>query len=332
MQSAIRIGGSRQVPSRHLIVRLPNWVGEATLTLPTLSRLHEAGFQLHLFGKPWAADLFAGHHWGIHTRADSVGRAVAQLVALRERLSAMDPDFERRINMLLFPKSHSSALEARLAGLRAVGYACDWRSYLLRRRVRYEPREHAVDAYWRLGACLTTPAPTPHCAHARLNLSPAQNAEARRLIHASKISGPYAVLCPFSGSGDGDGQKRWPGFPEFSECLASRGIKPIVCPGRHEVDQARAWYPTAAILTDVSLGVYAALMRDSWCTIANDTGPGHLAAAAGATLVSVLGPSFIERWTPRGPEVTCVRYASRWPTLDEVFGALPLRTHRQRVR
>jgi len=326
MQSAIRIGGSRQVSSRPLIVRLPNWVGEATLTLPTLARLHESGLQLHLLGKKWAADLFAGHHWSVYPRPDSFSRAVTQLVDLRGRLSATDPGFPQRVNMLLFPKSHSSALEARIAGLRPVGYACDWRSYLLGRSLRYEAAEHATDAYWRIGACLVTETAPRHCPDTtRLNPSPAQNAEARRLIHAARISGRYAVLCPFSGSGDRDGRKRWPAFPEFSERLASRGIKSILCPGRAEAEQAHALYPTATILTEVSLGVYAALMRDAWCTIANDTGPGHLAAAAGATLVSVLGPGFVDRWTARGSEVTCVGNAARWPTLDEVFVQLPLR-------
>jgi len=332
MQSATRIVGARAASSRHLIVRLPNWVGEATLTLPTLVCLHESGFELHLFGRTWAADLFAGHHWSVYARPDSFRRAVARLVELRDRLSAIDPGFERRINMLLFPKSHSSALEARIAGLRAVGYACDWRSYLLRRSIRYEPAEHAADAYWRIGACVSASAPAQHARHTRLNPSPAQNAEARRLIHASRVSGPYAVLCPFSGSADRDERKRWPVFPEFSNRLASRGIKSIVCPGRDEADRARELYPKAVIFTDISLGVYAALMRDSWCTIANDTGPGHVAAAAGATLVSVLGPSFLDRWTARGPEVTCIGYGARWPTLDEVFARLPLCTSRQLVR
>jgi heptosyltransferase-2 len=53
--------------------------------------------------------------------------------------------------------------------------------------------------------------------------------------------------------------------------------------------------------------------------VSNDTGPGHLAAAVGATVVSVLGPTKPEQWAPWG---SCVHIIRRWPdwaTPDEVM-------------
>ena len=41
----------------------------------------------------------------------------------------------------------------------------------------------------------------------------------------------------------------------------------------------------------VDLGVFAALAERARLVIANDTGPGHLAAATGANTLSVLGPT-----------------------------------------
>src|SRR3990167_10125515 len=54
-----------------LIVRLCNWVGEAVLSLPTLTLLAQQGYELHLVGKRWAQSLFEGHGWQVH----EIGRA-----------------------------------------------------------------------------------------------------------------------------------------------------------------------------------------------------------------------------------------------------------------
>ena len=40
-----------------LIVRLPNWVGDVVMTLPSLYALHAVGFDLQLMGRPWIVDL-----------------------------------------------------------------------------------------------------------------------------------------------------------------------------------------------------------------------------------------------------------------------------------
>jgi heptosyltransferase II len=307
-----------------LIVRLPNWVGEVALTLPTLAGLQQLGYQLHLVGKPWAHDLFAGFHWPVYTRPESFRGAVAQLFKLRARINATDPQFSRRPNTLLFPKSHSSALEARAAGLRPVGYASDGRSYLLSRHVHFEPEQHAADGYCRVGAALLQNAERLPRVQIPLSPSLAQASEARRLLDLAHITHDYAVLCPFSGDGDTSGQKRWPKSEALLRRLHALGIKTLICPGPGEEAEARTRYAIATILSGVSLGVYTALMRDAWCTIANDTGPGHLAAFAGGTLLSISGPRFASRWAPIGPRVTRLQFGARWPTVDEVVSNLPL--------
>ena len=38
---------------RPLIVRLPNWVGDVVMSLPTLWHLHHHGYALQLVGKRW---------------------------------------------------------------------------------------------------------------------------------------------------------------------------------------------------------------------------------------------------------------------------------------
>jgi heptosyltransferase-2 len=52
--------------------------------------------------------------------------------------------------------------------------------------------------------------------------------------------------------------------------------------------------------------------------VSNDTGPGHIAAAVGAPLLSVLGPTDPSRWGAVGPGVHIVQQTAGWPTVEAV--------------
>ncbi len=309
-------------PRRALIVRLCNWVGEAALSLPTLTMLQDQGFALHLIGKRWAQSLFEGHGWPVHVRPAQRGEAIAQLRELRRQLSAADASFATRPNYLLFTSSFSSALEARLAGLRPIGYQRDGRSLLLAHGVPWIDGLHAADNYWRIGTHFA------HLDRARprelgLHPSPAQTERARALLAQHRLQPAQTViLCPFSGADDTTGKKQWPGFPDLAQALQAQGLTLLLCPGPGEETAARAGYPTATLLEGVDLGTYAALTAAVRCTVSNDTGPGHLAAAAGGHLVSVLGPDCADMWLPQGQHVTLARPPQGWPTLAQVLSAI----------
>lgn len=305
-----------------LIVRLCNWVGEAVLSLPTLTMLEQQGYELHLIGKRWAQSLFAGHGWTVHVRPARRGDAIRQLKALRKELSLRDPGFARRPNYLLFTSSFSSALEGRLAGLRPAGYDRDSRGLLLAHRVPYIAGLHAADDYWRIG---THFARVAEARSAALGLQPSaeQSAQARAVLAANGLAGAdFVILCPFSGAADTTGKKLWPPFPELAQRLQTQGLQIVLCPGPGEEAQAHTQYPGAVMLEGVDLGTYAALTRLARCTVSNDTGPGHLAAAAGARLVSVLGPDAADMWLAQGEHVTLLRPAAGWPSLEDALTAV----------
>lgn len=304
-----------------LIIRLCNWVGEAALSLPTLTMLAEQGYELHLIGKRWAINLFEGHGWPVHVRPAKRSDAIQQLKDLRQQLAQQYPAFTRRPNMVLFTNSFSSALEARMAGLKPIGYQKEGRSLLLGHGVPHEPGLHAADNYWRVGshfAGVSSARPR----NLGLKPSPTHLSQAAQLVLNYALRPGFIILCPFSGAADTTGKKLWPAFPELARQLNEQGRNVVLCPGPGEEEQAVADYPSATVISGVDLGTYAALSQLAACTVSNDTGPGHLAAAAGARVISVLGPDAAPMWWVQGEKVTVLRPDQGWPALEDVLHAI----------
>ncbi len=307
--------------TKPLIIRLCNWVGEAVLALPGLLALEAEGYELHLVGKRWAVALFAAHGWHVYVRPAKRGEVIAQLKGLRMRLSAQDPTFASRPNMVLLTNSFSSALEARLAGLKPVGYAKDGRGFMLAKGVRPAPVAHESDHYWRINSALLTHSSRPSV-QTTLRIQEAQTQAARLALSKAGVSGPFVVLCPFSGAADTTGKKQWPVFPELARVLRARGLSVVLCPGPGEEVDAERDYAGCHQLLGLDLGVYAALMCLASFVVSNDTGPGHMAGAVGAKLLAVFGPGSIAAWAPIGPGVRLLHPKGRWADIGEAMSLL----------
>jgi heptosyltransferase-2 len=302
-------------------VRLRNWVGDVTLGVPTLQRLADNGYALRLIGKGWAADLLAGHGWPVEVLAKTFSDRVRQLRRMKRDAEAGDPGFGRRLNAVCFPYSFGSALEMRLAGLKAIGHAYEGRGLLLGRSVARPQRVHELEVYWDLGnALLGQAAAAP--ARIGLQLAPRHLEQAAALRERHAITPGYVVICPFAGGTWSGQDKTWPDFAAFvASELRSLGRDIIVCPGPGEETQAREHFAAARLLPGVGLGAYAALLQQSALMISNDTGPGHIAAAVGAPLLSVLGPSDPALWRAWGPGVRLLKGTDGWPSRAQAAAA-----------
>jgi lipopolysaccharide heptosyltransferase II len=290
--------------SRRVLVRLPNWLGDALLARPLLHGLRGALPQAEVHAVAPAALLALlepehtfdrGHPW------PGSGRARAALAA---ELRTWEPELA-----LVLPPSFSSAWFAWRAGARErVGYGSDLRSALLTRALpRPERGElHLSREYLSLGASAGVAEPA---LPVLLATAPATAAAAALIEPGARTAllGPGAIYGP---------AKRWPRerFAALGRRLAAAGMSVRVCGSERERGDcewvAEAIGAEAASLAGrTDLATQLALCAAAALAVCNDSGLAHLAAAAGTPTVVIFG-STSSAWTaPLGPRVRVVQRA-----------------------
>lgn len=276
------------------------------MALPALNLLADRGFALTLAGRPWAKDLFAAYPWTV------VSLPGSRIQALRHV----------RLNTgLLLTNSFSSALEFRLAGISATGYARDGRSWLLRKAIPVHIRDHMVEYYYRLATALCDASPEiPSDLQLRIG-EPAQ-LRASDLLAAQGVDAKYVMLCPVAIGFHRGKVKAWDGFARLGSELLAAGRHVVAMPGPNETATVRNALPGVTVLPESDVGTFAAVLAGAQLVVANDSGSGHLAAAVGARLISVFGVTEPEKTRPWGTNATLIGSSRGWPAYAEVRSAV----------
>jgi heptosyltransferase-2 len=288
---------------------MPNYVGDAVMALPAVALLQEHGYALRLLGRPWLSSLCAGLPLPVSVHPRVLTAATAQLRT-----------FGKGGDVLLFPQSFSSALECRLAGVRATGYRRDFRGWLLARGLPYDGTLHQAVAYWRLARAFVPDAqdlPPP----AMLPAAAAADAAVTALLREHRIGNDFVLLSPLAGGHVAARSKNWPAFRELEDALHAEGIPTVFAPGPGEEANARTLLPRSACFEGLGLDHLVALCARSRLVVANDSGQGHVAAAAGARLVSLFGVTRPERVRPWSPRAEVLGDFGTWPSLAAVRAA-----------
>ena len=276
------------------------------MTLPALDLLAEHGFALTLAGRPWARHLFSGYPWTVIPFASS-------------RIQALRNTTVRR--GLLLTNSFSTALEFRLAGISAIGYARDARSWLLHKAIAVNVSDHMVEYYYRLAQVLTgtsTQAPSD----LQLRIGDAATQRARQMLAAHGIGPEYVVLCPVAIGFHRGKLKAWDGFSRLNAELLNDGMQVVAMPGPNETERVQQALPGAVLLPESDVATFSAVLAGARLVVANDSGAGHLAAAAGARLISVFGVTDPGKTRPWSTRATLVGSSNGWPSYQAVRTAV----------
>jgi heptosyltransferase-2 len=306
---------------RRLLVRGPNWIGDAVMCEPALrglKRLFPAA-TLSLLVKPAVAELFRHHPAVDHVLVyEDRGRhrGLSGKWALAAQLRRTG--FELAV---LFQNAFEAALLAYVGGIpRRFGYATDGRSLLLSEPVAVPDRRaavHQVQYYWRLlkPLGLTGDPDSP-----RLFLSPDEVSQMTARLARSGIAESDTVIGINPGSTYG-GAKRWlpDRFAEVADRLAKRlqetgGCRVAVvilgAKGEEQLGRdiaAQLSVPSAVLSGTTTIRELMAAVRRCRLLVTNDTGPMHIASAVDVPVVAIFGPTDWRTTSPYGMEHALVR-------------------------
>ncbi len=306
---------------RNVLVRGPNWLGDAVMCEPALRGLRQLfpEAEITLLVKPAIAELFIGHpalarvliydDKGRH--AGLTGKWTLAGLLRRHRFDLA----------VLLQNAFEAALLAFLAGVpRRYGYATDGRSLLLSQPVAVPDRRtllHQVEYYWNLlkplGLSGDPPAPK------LIVSSDEEAAMGRRLVQAGiALSDLVVGINPGSTYG---GAKRW--LPERFAEAASRisriletereqrvGVVILGAKGEEVLGReiaARLTAPTAMLSGATTIRELMAATKRCSLLVTNDTGPMHIATAVQVPVVAIFGPTDWRTTSPYGPQHAIVR-------------------------
>ncbi|MBI4444115.1 MAG: lipopolysaccharide heptosyltransferase II [Acidobacteria bacterium] len=311
---------SEQLERARILVRVPNWIGDAVMCLPAIRALRKAlpAAAIVLVARPWVSDIFAraepscrligydlrGPHRGIFGRWRLAGE-------LRQ---------ERFDAAILFQNAFDAALLAVMAGIPIrAGYARHGRKMLLTHPVAV-PRKGATprhESHYYLELLRRLRLIEGYCEVQEISLARKETAtQARQQLEkrlaamgcSIRNGAPVVGLSPGAAFGTA---KRWPA-ERFAE-LALRLLKELgaTCvffgsPQESKLVEsvlARVGEGAVSLAGKTSLAEFFQTVAGCDLYVTNDTGTMHVAAALGARTLAIFGPTDEQATRPLGARV-----------------------------
>jgi heptosyltransferase-2 len=272
--------------AERILVRAPNWIGDAVMSLGFLAALRKASPEagISVLANEAVTDIFRWHPAVGGLMEFRRGESLFS-IALRSKSYRFDSCY-------ILPLSFSSAAIAFLSGIpEKIGFDSECRGWLLTKRYPYRKNDfrsrHLLLDYCRLLGG-DSPPEDPVVKLLEEELVSADKWLAKKDIRVMPIGlGPGATYGP---------AKRWPEdrWIELGRALIKNGRRLIIFGSAAEADLCRRI--AAAIGSGASscagetdLRQSAALLSKCRLFVSNDTGVMHLAAAAGTKVVALFG-------------------------------------------
>ena len=288
---------------KRLVILAPNWLGDAVMALPAIADVRRASpsSAMAIAARPAIAPLFSMVPGVDETIVLQPPAAVGRVKGWRSMGAELaGKQFDTAI---LLPNSMHAALIASRAGIaERWGYRSGWRGRLLTRAARRPSHVHQAEYYQHLVGALGF----PNGANEPAIVVPAAAREAAgRILEIAGWNGttPLMALAPGAAYG---GAKRWPPayFAELASLLAADGVACVLVGSSADAPTAmlirRAFPAVLDIVGQTDLPALAGVMTICRGLVTNDSGAMHLAAAAGASVTAVFGPTNEKATRPLG--------------------------------
>jgi heptosyltransferase-2 len=304
-----------------ILVRAPNWVGDAVMAIPALQAIRRAkeSAEICVLARPGVADLFSGQPFADRTlpydlRGNHGGWLGREKLVSELRKEKFDV-------AVLLQNAFDAAWLAWRAGIPIrIGYARDARGPLLTQAIN-PPKEgeiprHESHYYLELLHRAGWASPPESIPPIRLLVS-----EESRLLGEDKLrkagAGESAWRCAIAPGASYGAAKCWP--PERFAQLADRLISECGAnviffgtPGEKEIEsRIRSFMkaPAISLVGETSMRDLAALLASCSVFIGNDSGAMHVAAAVGLPVIGIFGSTDPLGTSPVTERFTLIREA-----------------------
>ena len=303
---------------KRVVVRAPNWVGDAVMSVAAFRELRRLLPQSHItvVSKPGAADVFADADY-----IDDV--LIYDRSGLKSFFHQVAEWKQRRFDLaLLFQNAFEAAALAFMARVPIrIGYATERRGFLLTHAAPvpdWKNERHEIFYYLNLVGQLErvlTGTSSAQSGEPQFGIAVSDNAkrDARKLLmeQGATPGSPLVLLCPGSVNSRA---KRWPAerYAALADRFAETGatVTLIGAPSELDVSQtvaALARRPPLVLTGRTSVSEVTALISIADALITNDTGPAHIGAAVGTPTLVIFGPTNPETTRPFGSAGEIVR-------------------------
>jgi heptosyltransferase-2 len=287
-----------------LVIRAPNWLGDAVMALPAMGAVRAAfgGAHVAVAAIPSIAPLFEEE-----TSAEQNSVIPLPDPAAESRALAAG-GFDA---ILLLPNSFRSAWAARRAAIpERWGYSAGFRRVLLTRAIR-RPRGRVHQSIYYLELVRAIEAPDGEF-DARVAVRPGTLARAETLLAAHGIGpdGGGARLVGFAPGAAYGHAKRWPPAMVAETIVRlsrESGVRCLMFGAGGDRDSGReieSLLPhdvrAVNLIGRTDLRLLAGVISRCSAFVSNDSGAMHLAAALGVPVVAIFGPTDERVTSPRG--------------------------------
>lgn len=297
-----------------IVLILPCCIGDVVLATATLKALRRGYPDAHI---TWAVGSWSRGAVENHDMLDAIldtgpsalpVKSASGFLRFVRQLRA--GHFDLAVSLVRSPLMSLAVLLSdipRTAGLDSGGRGF---GYQIRAKIDPDQPRHEAEIYLDVARAMRLD--TTDC-YVNVPISAENRDSVHAFLTARGIDTPFLVMNPAGGRNPGMvmDSKRWPfeNFAQLADRLSTKiGANQAVLvagPGDETLVsavQSRLRMPSTAFVGELSFGQIAALANMGRIYIGNDTGLTHLAAAAGAKTVMILGPSDPARYAPFTPD------------------------------